>query len=71
MSKQEERRKRGADVLKKYRSAGGNKYAVAADAIADILLCVADTQEEANQVIRAAEEDYRCTVETEGFVAEG
>lgn len=71
MSQNEERRKRGAELLKKYRSSGSNKYAAAADAIADVLLSVADTPDEADQIIQAAEEDYRCTVEAEGFVAEG
>ena len=71
MSRHEERRKRGEELLKKYKSSGSNKYAAATDAIADILLCVAEDPVEAEQVITAAEEDFRCTLEEEGFVAEG
>ena len=71
MSRHEERRKRGDELLKKYRASGNNKYAAAADAIADILLCVAEDPGEAEQVITAAEEDFRCMLEDEGFVAEG
>ena len=71
MSKHEERRKRGKELLKKYQSSGSNQYAAAADAIADILLGVAEDPDEAAQIISAAEEDFRCTLEAEGFVAEG
>jgi hypothetical protein len=68
----EDRRKRGAEILKKHgRSSGSNKYAAAADIIADILLSVAETEEEAGQVLNAAEIDFRCSIEAEGCAAEG
>ncbi len=72
MAKLDDRRKLGAEILKKYlRSAGNDKYAAAADLIADILLSVAENPDEASSVLRAAEVDYRRSVETEDFGAEG
>jgi hypothetical protein len=70
-SRPEDRRKRGNELLKKYRPSGNDKYAAAADAIADILLSVAENTDEAGQILRAAEEDFLCAIEGEGFVAEG
>jgi hypothetical protein len=68
----EDRRKRGIEILKKHgRSSATDKYAAAADAIADILLSVAETLEEAEQIVQAAEMDFRCSVETEGCAEEG
>lgn len=68
----EDRRKRGADILKKFtRASEGNKFDAASDTIADILLSVAESQEEAEQIVRAAEMDFRCSVETEGCAEEG
>lgn len=68
----EERRKRGAELLKKYSGqSGGDKYAAASDAIADILLFTAENEGEARQLLQGAEEDYRCTVEGEEFIGEG
>jgi hypothetical protein len=68
----EDRRKRGADILKKFgRSSDGNKFDAASDAIADILLSVADTQDDAEQILRAAEMDFRCLSETERCAEEG
>jgi hypothetical protein len=71
MVRPEERRKRGSELMKKYRASGNDKYAAASDAMADILLSVAENTEEASQMLRAVEEDFRCTVEEEGFCAEG
>ena len=68
----EDRKKRGEQILKGYRSAvGGDDYAAAADASADILLCVARTDREGTQVLQAAEMDFRCTAESETFLTEG
>ena len=68
----EERRKRGQEVLKKYRSTSGtDKYSAAADAIVDILLCTAEDEDEGAQILRAAEADYREVCECENFAAEG
>lgn len=68
----EERRKRGGELLRKYLgTAGGDKYAAASDAIADILLAVAEQEDDARKLLQSAEEDYRCTIEQEGFVGEG
>jgi hypothetical protein len=71
MPRSDERRKRGTELIKKYRAHGNDKYAAAADAIADILLSVAEDASEARQIVQAAEEDYRCSVEQEGFACEG
>ena len=72
MAISDERRKRGAELLKKYRaSPGTDKYAAAADAIADILLCTVDNEDEGAKVLRAAEVDFRSAIEGEGFAAEG
>lgn len=68
----EERRKRGLELLKKYRAAAGNdNYAAAADAISDILLSVALNEDEGSQIIRAAEMDFHCALEGESFATEG
>jgi hypothetical protein len=72
MAISEERRKRGLEALKKYRAAAGNDtYAAAADAISDILLGVAESEEEGLQVLRAAEIDFRNALEGESFATEG
>jgi uncharacterized protein YpuA (DUF1002 family) len=71
MARPDDRRKRGSELLKKYRSSGNDKYAAAADAIADSLLSVAEDPDEARQIVHAAEEDYRVSVEEEGFLGEG
>ncbi|MBV9156969.1 MAG: hypothetical protein JO097_11960 [Acidobacteriaceae bacterium] len=72
MSPLEERRKRGADLIKRYRSvSGADSYACAADAIADILLFVAQTPEEGIQLLQSAEMDFRSTTEGERFLTEG
>jgi hypothetical protein len=68
----EDRRKRGAEILKKVtRSSDANKFDAAADLIADILLSVADSQDDAEQILRAAEMDFRCLIETEHCAEEG
>ncbi len=68
----EERRRRGQETVKKYRSCSGtDPYACAADAIADILLFVAQTENEATQLLQSAEMDFRSAREGEDIVAEG
>jgi hypothetical protein len=72
MATTEERRRRGQDIIKKYRPiCGGDTYAAAADAIADILMFVAESEDEARQIAHAAEIDYRTAKESEDFIAEG
>ena len=68
----EERRRRGQDIVKKYRSCSGtDPYACATDAITDILLFVAQTEDEATKILHSAEMDFRNTAEGEAFAAEG
>jgi hypothetical protein len=72
MASSEERKRRGGDIVKKYKpSCASDSYAAAADAITDILLSVAETEDEARQLLHAAEVDYRGTVEGESFAGEG
>jgi hypothetical protein len=68
----EERKRRGQDLVKKYRSVSGmDPYACAADAISDILLSVAQNEEEATQILQSAEMEFRNAVEGESFLNEG
>ena len=72
MASSEERRRRGAEAVKKYlASCGHDKYAAAADAITDILLSTAENEEEAAQILQSAEIDFRTQAEGESFLAEG
>lgn len=72
MTTLEERRRRGEEILKKYKSRSGNDtYACAADAIADVLLAVAQQEEEGTQVLQSAEMDFRSAFEGERFLTEG
>jgi len=72
MATSEERKRRGHDIIRKYRPLCGNdNYAAAADAIADILLSIAESEDEATQILHSAEIDYRTTAEGESFLAEG
>jgi len=68
----EQRKRRGLESTKKYRTVSGDDcYACAVDAIADILLATAQTEEEATQLLQAAEIDFRNSVELETFFTEG
>ena len=68
----EERKRRGQEILKKYRPfSGKDPYACAVDAIADVLLAVAETENEATQLLQSAEMDFRNLAEVEGFLTEG
>lgn len=68
----EERKRRGEEILKKYKSkTATDVYTCASDAIADILLFVAQNEEEGTQVLQSAEMDFRTTCEGETFLTEG
>lgn len=68
----DERKRRGQEIVKKYRSCSGtDPYACAADAITDILLFVAQSEDEATKILHSAEMDYRNVAESESFAAEG
>jgi hypothetical protein len=72
MSTLTERRRRGEDICKKYRAISGtDAYACATDAIGDILLAVAQSEQEAARLLHAAEIDFRNAAEAESFMAEG
>ena len=72
MSTLEERRRRGEEILKRYRARTGyDSYACAADAIGDILLGVAQSEEDAAQVLQSAEMDFRSAFAGESFFTEG
>jgi hypothetical protein len=72
MSTIRERQRRGEEIIKRYRSySGTDHYACATDAIADILLFVAQSEGEATQLLHCAEVDFRNTAESESFATEG
>lgn len=67
-----ERKKRGEEIVKKYKPSSTNDpYTCAVDAIADILLYVAETQAEGRQILHSAEIDFRNSAEGEAFLTEG
>jgi hypothetical protein len=68
-----ERKRRGEEITKLYRKIGGgdDRYAVASDAITDILLAVAQSHDEAVQLLQSAEADFRNAAEGESFLTEG
>jgi hypothetical protein len=67
-----ERKRRGDEIAKKYRTlTGNNSYAGAVDAIADILLAVAQSEREATQLLHSAEIEFRNQFESEKIVSEG
>lgn len=66
------RKKRGDEIISRYSARTvDDKYAAASDAIADILLAVAQSDREAGQILHSAEVDYRNAAESESFVSEG
>ena len=72
MTTLEQRKRRGQDTIKRYRSIGDvDSYASAVDAIADILLFVAQTESEATQLLQSAEMEFRNEAEGERFLTEG
>jgi hypothetical protein len=67
-----ERKKRGEEIVKKYKPSNLNDpYACAVDAIADILLYVAENQAEGRRIMHSAEIDFRNAAEGEAFLTEG
>jgi hypothetical protein len=67
-----ERRRRGEEIAKKYRAlTGNNSYTGAVDAIADILLAVAQNEREAMQILHSAEVEFRNQAESEAIISEG
>jgi predicted transcriptional regulator len=67
-----ERKRQGEEICKQYRSISGtDRYARAVDAIADILLAVAENENEARKILQAAEIDYRGATDAESFFSEG
>jgi hypothetical protein len=67
-----ERKRRGEEIAKKYRTyAGNDSYSGAVDAIADVLLAVAQSEREAMQLLHSAEIEFRNQFESEGFLSEG
>ena len=67
-----ERKRRGEETAKKYKTLTGNDaYAGAVDAIADILLAVAQSEREATQILHSAEIEFRNQAESEKFLSEG
>ena len=66
------RKKRGEELIAKYQTRTSNdKYAAAVDAIADVLIGIAQSDSEATQILHAAEVEFRNAAETESFVSEG
>src|SRR5579875_3672079 len=66
-----ERKKRGEEIVKKYKPSNLNDpYACAVDAIADILLYVADNPTEGIKILHSAEIDFRNSAEGEAFLTE-
>jgi hypothetical protein len=66
------RKKSGEEIIAKYQTRTGNdKYAAAVDAIADILIAIAQTDGEGTQILHAAEVEFRNAAEFEAFVSEG
>jgi hypothetical protein len=67
-----ERKRRGEEIAKKYRVlTGNNSYTGAVDAIADILLAVAQSEREATQLLDSAAIEFRNQFESEQIVSEG
>ena len=72
MATVDERKRRGLDIIKKYRSScGGDSYAAASDAIVDVLLSISQNSEEAGQILHSAEIEFRSATENEDMLAEG
>ncbi len=66
------RKKCGEELIAKYKPRTSNdSYAAAVDAIADILLAIAQNDSDANKMLHAAEVEFRNAAEVESFVSEG
>ena len=67
-----ERKKRGEEIVKKYKPSSINDpYTCAVDAIADILLYVAESQADGRKILHSAEVDFISSAEGEAFLTEG
>ena len=67
-----ERKKRGEEIVKKYKPSSINDpYTCAVDAIADILLYVAESQADGRRILHSAEVDFISSAEGEAFLTEG
>ena len=67
-----ERKKRGEEIVKKYKPSSINDpYTCAVDAIADILLYVAESQTDGRKILHSAEVDFVSAAEGEAFLTEG
>ena len=67
-----ERKKRGEEIVKKYKPSSINDpYTCAVDAIADILLYVAENQTDGRKILHSAEVDFITSAEGEAFLTEG
>lgn len=72
MASFEERKRRGAEIVKKYKPGAGNdSYAAATDALTDILLAVCENPDEAERMMHAVDMEYRGLLESENIVGEG
>jgi hypothetical protein len=72
MTTLQERKRRGEENIKKYRRESGNDvYAAAADAIADILLFVAQSPSEGRRILHNAERNFMDFAEGAEFLTEG
>jgi hypothetical protein len=72
MATSDQRKRRGAEILKKYLpSCSHDSYAAGADAIVDILFYVAQDPDDAARILQSAEHDFRSAMEGEEFLAEG
>ncbi len=68
----QERKRRGEEVLKRYRpKTTPDLYTCASDLIADILLFVAQNEDEGMQILQSAEMDFRGGCEGERCLNEG
>jgi hypothetical protein len=66
------RKKSGEGLIAKYLTRAANdKYDAAVDAIADILLAIAQDDADAIKILHAAEVEFRNAAEMETFVSEG
>jgi len=67
-----ERKKRGEEIVQKYKPSNINDpYTCAVDAIADILLYVAENQTDGRKILHSAEVDFISSAEGEAFLTEG
>lgn len=72
MTTLKQRKKCGEEAVCKYQSrTKADRYEAAVDAIADILLATAQSDDEATQILHGAEVEFRNSAEVEAFASEG